>query len=231
MVKIAGLERVSLIDYPEKISAIIFTHGCNLRCSFCHNPELVLVDFDSNLAVKESELFEYLEGRKGKIDAVVITGGEPLLHKDIGKLIKKIKDIGYLVKLDSNGFFPKELKRLISKGLIDYIAMDVKWPEDSYVKYSGDVKAVEKIKNSISIIENSGIAHEFRTTVVKGIHGIEDIGEIVKMLPKDSLFYIQNFRAGKTINPSLNNSNSFTEKELKDILKVARKYLKNSHVR
>ena len=178
MVKIAGLERVSLIDYPEKISAIIFTHGCNLRCSFCHNPELVLVDFDSNLAVKESELFEYLEGRKGKIDAVVITGGEPLLHKDIGKLIKKIKDIGYLVKLDSNGFFPKELKRLISKGLIDYIAMDVKWPEDSYVKYSGDIKALEKIKKSISIIENCGIAHEFRTTVVKGIHEIEDVEEI-----------------------------------------------------
>ncbi len=231
MVKIAGLERVSLIDYPEKISAIIFTHGCNLRCSFCHNPELVLVDFDGNLAVKESGLFEYLEGRKGKIDAVVITGGEPLLHKDIGKLIKKIKDIGYLVKLDSNGFFPKELKRLISKGLIDYIAMDVKWPEDSYVKYSGDVKAVEKIKDSISIIENSGIAHEFRTTVVKGIHEIEDVEEIVKMLPEDSLFYIQNFRAGKTINPTLDGSNSFTEKELKDILKVARKHVKNSYVR
>lgn len=231
MVKIAGLERVSLIDYPEKISAIIFTHGCNLRCSFCHNPELVLFDFESNLAIKEEEVFEYLEERKGKIDAVVITGGEPLLHRDIGKLIKKIKDIGYLVKLDSNGFFPKELRGLIQKGLLDYIAMDVKWPEDSYVKYSGDSKAVQKIKESISIIENSDVPHEFRTTVVKGIHEIDDIEKIVKMLPKDSLFYIQNFRAGKTINPSLDSSNSFTEKELREILKIARKYVRNSHIR
>lgn len=231
MVKIAGLERVSLIDYPEKISAIIFTHGCNLRCSFCHNPELVLLDFDADLAVDQKDILKYLEGRKGKIDAVVITGGEPLLHRDIGRLIKKIKDIGYLVKLDSNGFFPKELKKLIDEGLLDYIAMDVKWSEGSYVKYSGDIKALEKIKKSISIIENCGIAHEFRTTVVKGIHEIEDVEEIVKMLPEDSLFYIQNFRAGKTINPTLDGSNSFTEKELKDILKVARKHVKNSYVR
>lgn len=231
MLKIGGLEKVSLLDYPGKVSAVLFTYGCNLRCPFCHNPELVVYPLGSNVAVKEKELFDYLEERKGLLDAVVITGGEPLIQKNISSLIKRIKKMGFLVKLDTNGFFPEELKQLLKQDLLDYIAMDVKWPKESYVKFSGDRKAVGRIGKSIDIIMNSGIGYEFRTTFVKGIHSIEDGERITSMIPNAMKYYIQNFRSGKTINETLDSSNSFTEKELKEILRGAKKHVKNSYIR
>lgn len=231
MIKIGGLEKVSLLDYPGKLSAIVFTYGCNLRCSFCHNPELVIYDFNEDIEVKEDYLFEYLENRRGKLDAVVITGGEPLIYNDIEKLIRKIKKLGYLVKLDTNGFFPDKLKDLIEKELLDYIAMDVKYSPSDYNKQTNDKNALEKITESIKIIRNSGTDYEFRTTVVKGIHKIKDIQDIAKLIKGSKKFYIQNFRSGKTIDSSLDNSNSFTEQELEKMLKGAKKYVKNSYIR
>lgn len=231
MPKIGGLEKVSLLDYPGKVSTILFTYGCNLKCSFCHNPELVIHPLDSDIEIKEEELFHYLKGRKGLIDAVVITGGEPLIWKDIGLLIERIRGMGFLIKLDTNGFFPKELKQLLKKGLLDYIAMDVKWSKDDYTKFSGDKKAVEKVKKSIEIIMNSGIDYEFRTTFVKGIHTIEDGEKITSMIKGAKKYYIQNFRSGKTIDKTLDSSNSFTVEELKNILRGAKKHVKNSYIR
>ncbi|MGI6444059.1 MAG: anaerobic ribonucleoside-triphosphate reductase activating protein [Candidatus Dojkabacteria bacterium] len=231
MPKIGGLEKVSLLDYPGKVSSILFTYGCNLKCSFCHNPELVIYPLGSDIEIKEEELFHYLKGRKGLIDAVVITGGEPLIWKDIGLLIERIREMGFLIKLDTNGFFPKELKQLLKKGLLDYIAMDVKWSKDDYTKFSGDKKAVEKVEESIEIIMNSGIDYEFRTTFVKGIHWVEDGEKIASMIKGATKYYIQNFRSGKTIDETLDSSNSFTEQELKQILSGAKKYVKNSYIR
>jgi len=231
MLKIGGLEKLSLLDYPGKLSAIIFTYGCNLRCPFCHNPELVIYDLDSEVEIKEDDLFDYLTKRRGKLDAVVITGGEPLIYNDIEILIRKIKDLGYLVKLDTNGFFPKKLKDLVNKKILDYIAMDVKYTLDDYVEQTGDKDAVKKVTESIDIIQNSGIDYEFRTTFVKGIHSIEDAQDIAQTIKGSNKYYIQNFRPGKTIDPSFDNSNSFTEKELKTMLKGAKKYIKNSYIR
>lgn len=231
MIKVGGLEKVSLIDYPGKLSAIIFTYGCNLRCPFCHNPELVIYDFSRDIEIKEEYLFDYLKSRKGKLDAVVITGGEPLIYNDIEKLIRKIKNLGYLVKLDTNGFFPKKLKELVDMNILDYIAMDVKYTPSNYNKQSNDKNALEKITESIKIIRNSGIDYEFRTTVVKGIHKIEDVEEIAELIKGSKKFYIQNFRPGKTIDPSFDNSNSFTEQELEKMLEGAKKHVKNSYIR
>ncbi|HKM20095.1 MAG TPA: anaerobic ribonucleoside-triphosphate reductase activating protein [Candidatus Dojkabacteria bacterium] len=231
MLKIGGLEKVSLLDYPGKVSSVLFTYGCNLRCPFCHNPELVIHPLGKDVKLKEDEVLDYLQERKGLIDAVVITGGEPLIYKDIDLFIEKIKKMGFLVKLDTNGFFPKELKELLKKDLLDYIAMDVKWAEDSYVEFSKDKKAVEKVKESIKIIMSSGIDYEFRATFVKGIHDIEDGEKITSMIPNAMKYYIQNFRSGKTIDETLNTSNSFTEKELKEILRGAKKHIKSSYIR
>lgn len=231
MLKIGGLEKVSLLDYPGKVSSVLFTYGCNLRCPFCHNPELVIHPLGNDVKLKEDEVLDYLQERKGLIDAVVITGGEPLIYKDIDLFIEKIKKMGFLVKLDTNGFFPKELKELLKKDLLDYIAMDVKWAEDSYVEFSKDKKAVEKVKESIKIIMSSGIDYEFRTTFVKGIHDIEDGEKITSMIPNAMKYYIQNFRSGKTIDETLDTSNSFTEKELKEILRGAKKHIKSSYIR
>ena len=231
MLKIGGLEKVSLLDYPGKVSSVLFTYGCNLRCPFCHNPELVIHPLGKDVKLKEDEVLDYLQERKGLIDAVVITGGEPLIYKDIDLFIEKIKKMGFLVKLDTNGFFPKELKELLKKDLLDYIAMDVKWAEDSYVEFSKDKKAVEKVKESIKIIMSSGIDYEFRATFVKGIHDIEDGEKITSMIPNAMKYYIQNFRSGKTIDETLDTSNSFTEKELKEILRGAKKHIKSSYIR
>ncbi len=231
MLKIGGLEKVSLLDYPGKVSSVLFTYGCNLRCPFCHNPELVIHPLGKDVKLKEDEVLDYLQERKGLIDAVVITGGEPLIYKDIDLFIEKIKKMGFLVKLDTNGFFQKELKELLKKDLLDYIAMDVKWAEDSYVEFSKDKKAVEKVKESIKIIMSSGIDYEFRTTFVKGIHDIEDGEKITSMIPNAMKYYIQNFRSGKTIDETLDTSNSFTEKELQEILRGAKKHVKSSYIR
>lgn len=231
MVKIGGLEKTSLLDYPGKISAIIFTYGCNLRCSYCHNPELVIEEFDKERSVSEKYLLSFLESKKGKLDAVVITGGEPLLHNDLEKLIKKIKKMGFLVKLDTNGLLPDRLKTLIRNGLLDYIAMDIKYPSADYPAMTGYPAVRDKIKESIEIIMNSGIDYEFRTTYVKGIHTFESAKRIGLMISGARVYYVQNFRDGKTITPGFDSSNSFTEKELKKLRSTVSPYVKRALIR
>lgn len=231
MIRIGGLEKVSLLDYPGKVSTIIFTYGCNLRCEFCHNPELVIYDFNEKVQVTENFLFDYLKKRKGIIDAVVITGGEPLIYPEIDTIIRRIRDLGYLVKLDTNGFFPEKLRELIESRILDYIAMDVKYNPKDYIKRTGDSDALMKVKESIKLIKKSGIDYEFRTTYVKGIHKMRDSEDITYLIKNSKKYYIQNFRPGKTINPKLDILNSFKEDELEKILSGAKKYVKNSFIR
>lgn len=231
MVKIGGLEKTSLLDYPGKISAIIFTYGCNLRCSYCHNPELVIEEFDKERSISEVELLKFLDEKKGKLDAVVITGGEPLLHADLEKLIIKIREKGFLIKLDTNGLLPSKLDNLIKKGLLDYIAMDVKYPADDYPIMTGIPKIMPLIRESIKIIMTSGVDYEFRTTYVKGIHTFLSAKYIGQLIQGANLYYVQNFRDGKTITQGFDSSNSFTEKELKRIKKEAGLYVKKTIIR
>lgn len=231
MLRVSGLERSSLLDYPGKISAIIFTHGCNLRCPYCHNPELVIEGFNKDGSFSEKDILSFLESRKGKLDALVITGGEPLVQSNLLPFIKKVKEMGFLIKLDTNGTFPDRLKDFIKTGLIDYIAMDVKYPKVEYVKNSMIPEIAKKIERSIKIIMDSGLDYEFRTTYVKPLHSLESAEGIGQMIKGAKNYYIQNFRPGKTIDPTLTKENSFTTKELEQIKKIIKKYVEDVQIR
>lgn len=207
--KISGFDKLTLLNYPDKVACTIFTSGCNLRCPFCHNSGLVTNNYNE---ISFDSIYEYLKKRIGILDGVCITGGEPLIHADIKNYIKKIKDLGYLVKIDTNGCNPKLLKELIDLKLVDYIAMDIKNIYSKYDITSGVKVNIDNIKKSISIIENSGIDYEFRTTIVKEFHSTQDIKEILSYISSNSNYYIQNF---KNSNDVFNrNLSSFSENEL-----------------
>ena len=161
--RIGGFQKFSLIDFPQKSSAVIFTQGCNFRCSYCHNPELVYENL-FGVPVREEEIFAFLEQRKDILDGVVITGGEPTLQSDLEDFVAKIKFRGYLIKLDTNGSNPDIIGKLLNKKLLDFIAMDIKAPFDKYESVCGVKINILNIKKSINIIKNSQIAFEFRTT-------------------------------------------------------------------
>ena len=213
---IYGLEKNSLIDYPGKIACVIFLAGCNFRCQFCHNPELVLPELIAKQpSLSETKFFDFLKNRQRLLDGVVITGGEPTIHNNLPIFIEKIKKLGFLVKLDTNGTNPAILESLIKERLIDYIAMDIKAPcvagsnpatqISKYEKIAGTKVDVESISKSIDIIKNSGLNHEFRTTVVPAFHAKEDIIAIAEYVQPSTLF-IQNFE---------NPTNKIIDKNLK----------------
>lgn len=194
---ISGLEKLTLLDYPDKIACIIFTQGCNLRCPFCQNSSLVVGNPEN---IDETVVFDYLNKRKNILDGVVITGGEPLIQKDIKEFIIKIKELGLKVKLDTNGSNPVKLKELIDSNLIDYIAMDIKQSPNKYEKITG-IKNInyENIKKSIEIIKSSNVEHEFRTTLVKEFHNIKDIQDICKCINDNSKYYLQNYKDSESV--------------------------------
>lgn len=194
---ISGFQKLTLLDYPEKTACLIFTQGCNFRCPFCHNKDLLC---HSKGEFQEEEIFNYLEKRKGLIDGVCITGGEPLLQPDIQKFISKIKDMGFLVKLDTNGSNPEKLQELLNLNLLDYVAMDIKNDFNDYLETSGIFKFnLDNIKKSIEIIKNSGIDYEFRTTIVKQLHNLDKILSICEYLGCDTKYYLQNYNDCETV--------------------------------
>ncbi|MDO9509781.1 MAG: anaerobic ribonucleoside-triphosphate reductase activating protein [Candidatus Magasanikbacteria bacterium] len=211
--KIGGLQKFSMIDYPDKVACIVFTQGCNFRCSYCHNPELV----EPKLFVEpitEEYFFDFLKERLGKLDAVVITGGEPTLQYDLIEFIKKIRDLGFLIKLDSNGTNPEMLKEIIDQKLVSYIAMDIKAPLNKYEKITGIAIDKEKIKKSIYWIMNSGIDYEFRTTLVKNLLSLEDLMEIGEEIKGAKKYYLQKFIPTKTIKEEMMKEESFSDGDI-----------------
>ncbi|HHX15989.1 MAG TPA: anaerobic ribonucleoside-triphosphate reductase activating protein, partial [Fibrobacter sp.] len=192
--KIQGLQRISLLDYPEHIACTVFTPNCNFRCPFCHNASLVLPEKISEDFISEEYFFEFLSSRKNKLEAVCISGGEPLLQKDIEYFMEKIKKMGFLVKLDTNGSFPTLLKRLVNLGLIDYVAMDLKNSPAKYAPTAG-VSSLdnEKIEESVSFLLSHVVPYEFRTTIVEEFHAASDIEAIAKWIQGDSKYYLQQF--------------------------------------
>ncbi|MFH0804317.1 MAG: anaerobic ribonucleoside-triphosphate reductase activating protein [Candidatus Zambryskibacteria bacterium] len=238
---IGGLVKFSLNDYPGKTSAVIFTRDCNFRCGYCHNPELVLpapmLRPELKKYVKEIpsiEVFSFLESRKGKLDAVVITGGEPTQHSDLAEFIKKIKDMGFLVKLDTNGTRPLVVKDLINQKLIDYIAMDIKAPLDpaSYQKVSKMPFDTSKIEKSVALIINSGLPHEFRTTVVKSLTSFDDLRKIAESIKGAQNYFLQKFvPAAKLNDSSFINEISYPEEELKKLAAELTAFVKHCSVR
>lgn len=191
--RIAGIQKLTLLDFPGLMAATIFTNGCNFRCPFCHNSSLV-IESNNNQLISEEELFEFLTSRKGKLDGICITGGEPLLQDDLLDFIKKIKEMGYKVKLDTNGYLFPKLKEIIETGLVDYVAMDIKNSLRKYPLTSGfDDIAIENIVNSINYLKENHVDYEFRTTVVKELHDYNDIKEIASLLEGAKKYYLQQF--------------------------------------
>lgn len=189
--KISGLQKLTLLDYPGKMACTVFTYGCNFRCPFCHNAMLVTEENIDNIS--EDEFFTFLKKRQGILDGVCISGGEPTLQKDLAEFIGKIKDMGYAVKLDTNGSKPEVLRKLISENLLDYVAMDIKNSPAKYSLTCGCEIDIALIKESVSIIKESGIDHEFRTTTVRELHTAEDFAEIAEWIKGDSKYFLQQF--------------------------------------
>ncbi|MDK2808522.1 MAG: pyruvate formate lyase activating enzyme [Clostridiales bacterium] len=189
--KIAGLQKTSLLDYPDQICATVFTMGCNFRCPFCHNASLALPNKSSDL-LGEQEIFAFLEKRKGLLDAVCVTGGEPLLQLDIEAFLSDIKKMGYLIKLDTNGSFPNQMISLVERGLVDYVAMDIKNTLEKYPVTAGGTQVdVASIQESVSYLKREQVSFEFRTTVIRELHNQEDFSVIGEWLARTKHYYLQ----------------------------------------
>lgn len=221
--KISGLQKVSLVDFDGHISATIFTSGCNFSCPYCHNAGLVK---GLEPEIPSIEILEYLEKRSNVLDAVVISGGEPTLHHDLPDLIRKIKNMGYLIKLDTNGTNLEMLKYLVENKLIDYIAMDIK---NSLDKYDITTNNSFAPKEAIDYIMNCGLDYEFRTTIVEGFHTAEDIRNIGKLIAGANKYFLQKFEdSGNCIKSGLSAIDPITANKFKDILT---EYIPNTHLR
>ena len=222
---IGGLQKTSLQDYTGKVSAIIFTSGCNFVCGFCHNPELVTC-INKEKAIEEEKIFRFLQKRKKVLEAVVITGGEPTMHKDLPRFIKQIREIGYLIKIDTNGSNPYMLEKLIKSNLVDYVAMDIKAPEISYQKVTNASIDFSKIMRSIRIIMKSAKDYEFRSTILPILHIKEDLIAMAKMIHGSKRYYLQKFEPAKKMNDiAFANYKSYSDKEMKDLATLCRQYV------
>lgn len=219
---IGGLQKVSLIDYPGKISAIIFTQGCNFRCPYCHNPELV----DPKLykpCLFSKDILDFLDHRRGKLDAVNITGGEPTLQEDLIPLIQKIRKMGFAVKLDSNGSRPDVLARLLKEKLLDFVALDIKAPRDKYSQVVKVQMDAGVIAESVRLVLESKIPQEFRTTVVKSMLIPKDILAIAKEIAGAKCYVLQRFQPAHTLDPEFAVEQSFSEEEFLKLKKQLEK--------
>ena len=226
--RIKAYQKLTLLDFPGKIACTVFTAGCNLRCPFCHNA-LLVTEIDDCYA-DENEFFAFLESRKGRLDGVAITGGEPLLQKDIGEFIAKIKAMGYLVKLDSNGTYPDKLKDLLLGGNVDYVAMDIKNSPEKYAATVNtpdfDLGAIEK---SIKIIMESGVDYEFRTTVTHEDFCDEDFHKIGKMIKGAKRYYLQAFKDSGNLIQEGNTAES--KDKMEEYLSICKNYVDFCEIR
>ena len=225
---IQGLQKITLLDFPGKVACTVFTGGCNFRCPFCQNASLV-THIDTAQSIGEEEIFAYLSRRKGILDGVCITGGEPLMQKDLADFCQRIHDLGLLVKLDTNGSFPDRLRELIDKGLVDYIAMDIKNCKDAYAETCGLSETPQEIEESIRFIMTSGIPYEFRTTVVREFHSKERIASLAQEISGAERFFLQTFRdSGDLIGNGLS---AYSAEEMQEILCIVREFLPQAELR
>lgn len=222
--KIGGLQKVSLIDYPGRISAVLFTQGCNFRCPYCHNPELVDPDLRDE-TISEEEILTFLDRRRERLEAVTFSGGEPTLQPDLLSFAGQIREYGYLIKVDTNGSRPDVLEKLIGKGLVDYLAIDIKGPLDEYRRIVNSDIDTEKIRRSIEMIMASGVDYEFRTTVVKSLLKAGDISRIVALVRTARRFVLQGFVPSKVLDARLLEEAPFTRDELERIRQDVEKEL------
>ena len=196
--KICGLQKTTLLDFPGHVAATVFTGGCNFRCPFCHNSELLPGTVEAEY--ETGEVLDFLRKRKGILEGVCITGGEPTLQPDLEDFIRSVRELGLLVKLDTNGYDPIQLDHLFKEGLVDYIAMDIKNSQEKYAKTVGRTDLdLTRIKLSVDLIRDSGLDYEFRTTVVRELHSIDDMYEIARWLEGSMAYYIQSYVASEDV--------------------------------
>ncbi|MEW6103509.1 MAG: anaerobic ribonucleoside-triphosphate reductase activating protein [bacterium] len=226
--KIKGFQGVSLIDYPEKVSSVIFTGGCNMRCPFCQNKELVENSIPS---LNEEDILKAIFERKGFIDGVVITGGEPTIQHDLADFCRRLKNEGFFVKLDTNGYLPDVLRGLIENKAIDYISLDIKSTFSDYNNTCGITVDVDKIKESLEILRNMEIDYEIRTTGVPGIIDLEKIKEIAREISWAKKYVIQQYRNEKTLNPDFEKIAPYPKDVLLGFKREAEAFISNVSVR
>lgn len=225
---IKGIQKTTLLDYPGRVACTIFTGGCNFRCPFCHNASLV-VDPDFSDVISEDEVFSFLKKRKGILEGVCITGGEPLIHKDAFDFIYKVKSLGYPVKLDTNGSSPETLERLISEAVIDYIAMDIKNSKEKYELTAGTSLYTDSVYKSMDLIIKSSIKYEFRTTVVKELHTSTDLKSISEDIKGAERYFLQCFKdSGNLISSGYS---AYSEDEMRSFLNIVRENVPNAELR
>lgn len=237
--QIHGLNKTTLLDYPEHVAATVFTGGCNFCCPFCHNKDLVLNPSAVPL-IAEEEVLAFLKKRIGILSGVCITGGEPTLQKDLPEFIRKTKDLGYLVKLDTNGSRPKVLKSLLEEGLLDYVAMDVKNSPEKYGMTIGEKadngpdvgkkdSCTDMVSESISLIKESGVSHEFRTTVVRELHKEEDIAKIAEWIKGADAYFLQAYRDNENV--IRKGFSAYGKAEMEKMAEIAGKYVSRVEIR
>ncbi|WP_122643695.1 anaerobic ribonucleoside-triphosphate reductase activating protein [Luxibacter massiliensis] len=226
---IQGLQKLTLLDYPEKVACTIFTAGCNFRCPFCHNASLVTHIHEEN-QIPEEEIFAFLRKRQGILDGVCITGGEPLLQRDIIDFVRKVKEIGYAVKLDTNGSSFEKLRQMTEQGLLDYIAMDIKNAPDKYGKTVGiEDYNIENILRTADYLLSDKVSYEFRTTVVRELHKREDFAAIGRWISGARRYYLQGFKdSGDLIVPGLR---GYTREIMEQALEIVRRNVPHAELR
>ncbi len=238
MFVIGGIQKTTLVDFPNKVAAIVFTQGCNFRCGYCHNPSLInfglpLDDATHNDVIAKNEImkqtsdfFSFLQSRIGKLDGVVITGGEPTLQSGLYDFIKEIKQMGFDVKLDTNGSNPQVVEHLINDNLLDYIAMDIKAPLEKYDIITCTKINKNNILKSIELIKNSTVDYEFRTTILKSQLSLDDFEKIGQMIKGAKRYYLQKFVSSKILDKNLINEQTYSNEEFDKICKNLKKYVK-----
>jgi pyruvate formate lyase activating enzyme len=220
---IGGFQEISLLDYPGKVATIIWTTGCNFRCPFCYNPDMVL---NNTGHIPVDDFFSFLKQRKGKLDAVSISGGEPFLQPDLSKFITRVRDLGFFVKIDTNGSFPKKLKELLDADLIDYVSMDVKSSKDNYSDITKVSVNIDDIDQSIRIIKEDAPDYEFKTTVIPRYHTKEDILEIARWIQGAKRYFLQQFKKDTMLLSSeLSQVRPYSVDELKAMCELVKPYV------
>ena len=227
--RFGGLQKLTLLDYPDKVAATVFTVGCNFRCPFCHNFSLVCGNGEKLELLTEDEVLQFLAKRRNVLEGVCVTGGEPLIQADVEAFLSKVREFGYKIKLDTNGAFPDRLAKLIEKGLIDYVAMDVKNSKEKYGKTVGCIVDLAAIEQSVDLLKSGVIDYEFRTTVTATFHTADSIESMAQWLKGAKRLYLQQFvDSGDLIDATVT---GVDEETLAKYCEIARKYVPNTQIR
>lgn len=231
---ISGIQQCTLLDYPGKIACIVFAPGCNFRCGYCHNPEFVLPDKIIQIKdsfIPEEVIFNFLTRRKNLLDGVVVSGGEPTLMPDLLEFIQKVKNLDFLVKLDTNGNRPEILEKAIENNLVNYVAMDIKTSLDHYPELVGKFVKPEKIKQSIEFLKQGSVDYEFRSTLIEEIHSQNILEGMLQLVTGAKRFFLQTFRPSLTLDPQFEKYHSFSPKHMEQSAELFRPYVSEVMVR